>query len=279
MKLHTFESFLANSFLTKGEGTWGKADSDLAKEVRDGGHDKGLKESTIKEHILNRLAEMIQEGLRTVPDTLNEGALEKAEYEISKLLKKAEEKGSTPLVKEFVPEILSLVKKFAEYGQSGGSAPFTAGAITEVLKKLLAQEPLGGVENTEDEWNDISDFEGVEEGTGSFQNNRLSSVFKEGKDGKPYYLDAIVFVPEGKDYGFTGRANMSEGSEEKVGSSQYIKSFPFEPKTFKITVCEKEYRKKEDGTMIEEEGGGWWESWIKDPKQLEEVWQYYDKKQ
>lgn len=32
-----------NSFLTKGEGTWGKADKDLAKEVRDGGHDKNMK--------------------------------------------------------------------------------------------------------------------------------------------------------------------------------------------------------------------------------------------
>lgn len=35
-----------NSFLTKGKGTWGKADKDLAKEVRDGGHDKDLKESS-----------------------------------------------------------------------------------------------------------------------------------------------------------------------------------------------------------------------------------------
>lgn len=32
-----------NSFLTKGEGTWGGADKDLAKEVRDGGHDKNMK--------------------------------------------------------------------------------------------------------------------------------------------------------------------------------------------------------------------------------------------
>jgi len=31
-----------NSFLTKGDGTWGKADKDMAKEVRDGGHDKKL---------------------------------------------------------------------------------------------------------------------------------------------------------------------------------------------------------------------------------------------
>ena len=32
-----------NSFLTKGKGTWGKADKDLAKEVRDGGHDAKMK--------------------------------------------------------------------------------------------------------------------------------------------------------------------------------------------------------------------------------------------
>jgi hypothetical protein len=32
-----------NSFLTKQPGTWGDADKDLAKEVRDGGHDKKLK--------------------------------------------------------------------------------------------------------------------------------------------------------------------------------------------------------------------------------------------
>ena len=32
-----------NSFLTKQSGTWGGADKDLAKEVRDGGHDKNLK--------------------------------------------------------------------------------------------------------------------------------------------------------------------------------------------------------------------------------------------
>ena len=31
-----------NSFLTKQPGTWGKADSDIAKKVRDGGHDKEL---------------------------------------------------------------------------------------------------------------------------------------------------------------------------------------------------------------------------------------------
>ena len=31
-----------NSFLTKQKGTWGGADADIAKKVRDGGHDKKL---------------------------------------------------------------------------------------------------------------------------------------------------------------------------------------------------------------------------------------------
>ena len=34
-----------NSFLTKQPGTWGGADKDLAKEVRDGGHDEKLKKA------------------------------------------------------------------------------------------------------------------------------------------------------------------------------------------------------------------------------------------
>lgn len=38
-----------NAFLTKGDGTWGDVDSDVAKEVRDGGFDKDMKESFINE--------------------------------------------------------------------------------------------------------------------------------------------------------------------------------------------------------------------------------------
>jgi hypothetical protein len=228
---------------------------------------------SIETEIRSQLIKFLHEGVKMIPiSSVNEGSVDHAQYELDRLLKKAEEKGETPLIKEFVPEVMALVQKFADSGQSGGSAPFTAGTITEVLKKLLAQEPLGGVENDDDEWGEDSFGE-------SYQNRRLSSVFKESKDGQPYYLNAIVFVPEGKEYGYTsGGVMMSEGSEETVGSANYIKSFPFTPKTFKITVNEREYRKMKDGSLVEEEGGGWWESWIKDPKQLDEVWEYYDKK-
>lgn len=233
----------------------------------------------------NKIAQMVikflHEGveMKAVAGTLNEGSVDKANYELDRLLSRAEAKGETPIVKEFVPEIQALVKKFADSGQSGGSAPFTTSVIVKVIEKLLKQEPLGGVENTDDEWNSLSDFGDKE----SFQNKRLSSVFKEGKDGTPYYLDAIVFRNPEKNYTFTSGSvdlpgNADDGEGGKIGSSQYIKEFPFEPKTFVIDVDEKEFRKLKDGTLVEESGGGWWESKVKYPSQLEEVWMYYDRK-
>jgi hypothetical protein len=228
------------------------------------------------------LIDFLHEGIQMTSNeysTLNEGSVDKADYELDRLLRRAEEKGETPIIKEFVPEVKAIVKKFAESGQSGGSAPFTTSVIIQVIEKLLKQEPLGGIENSDDEWGSLSSF-GDDE---SYQNNRLSSVFKQGKEGKPYYLNAIVFRNPEKDYTFTsGSIDLpdlaGDGNGGKIGSSHYIKSFPFEPKTFIIDVEEKEYRKLKDGTLVEEEGGGWWESWVKDPSQLDQVWEYYDRK-
>lgn len=234
-------------------------------------------ENKIRQMVIEFLHEGVE--MQYASGTLNEGSLDKANYELNRLLSRAEAKGETPIVKEFVPEIQALVKKFADSGQSGGSAPFTTAVIVKVIEKLLKHEPLGGVENTEDEWNSLSSF-GDDE---SYQNNRLSSVFKEGKDGRPYYLNAVVFRNPEKNYTFTSGSvdlpgNAEDGEGGKIGSSQYIKEFPFEPKTFIIDVDEKEFRKLKDGTLVEEEGGGWWESKIKNPSQLEEVWMYYDRK-
>jgi len=43
--VHQWGYARVNSFLTKQEGTWGGADADVAKQVRDGGHDKKLKKA------------------------------------------------------------------------------------------------------------------------------------------------------------------------------------------------------------------------------------------
>jgi hypothetical protein len=50
-----------------------------------------------------------------------------------------------------------------------------------------------------------------------------------------------------------------------VGKRGYVKSFPFVPKTFYIDVRDVEVAKDD------------WESFVIDPSQLEEVWEYYDK--
>ena len=238
-----------------------------------------LFEQFIEDQISVQLIKFLHEGVRMERvESINESKYP----ELKMMLDKAKEKGETLLIAEFVPEIEALLDKFGKSGQSGASAPFTAGAIVSTIKKMMAHEPLGeGLYGTDEEWNDVSDIEGASKGTGTFQNTRLSSVFKEGKEGKPYFIHAIVFKPVGKDYTFTsgGGVMMKEGSEEVVGSSQYIKKFPFQPKTFVIDVQEKEYRKLKDGSLVEEDGGGWWESWLADPKQLEEVWEYYNKKE
>jgi hypothetical protein len=227
--------------------------------------------------IRSKLISFLHEGVRmTSLETFS--LITESKYpELKRLLDKAKEEGKKLLIAEFVPEIEALVDKFGESGQSGGSAPFTAGAIIDTLKKMFTHEPLGeGIEGTDDEWIDVSKMSGVKNES-LYQNHRLSSVFKEGKNGRPYFLNAIVFKPIGKDYSFTGNSVMiSEGSKEHIGSRQYIKSFPFQPKTFTINVHEKEYRKLKDGSLVEEDGGGWWESWLADPSQLDQVWEYYD---
>lgn len=227
----------------------------------------------LERKIGNFLIKSLHEGVTmSLVTDINEGSVDRAQYELDRLMKKSE---GEPIIAEFIPEVMALVKKFADSGQSGGSAPYTRSVIVQVIEKLLKQEPLGGITCEEDEWGSLSEWGDHE----SYQNKRLSSVFKEGVNGKPYFLDAIVFKPVDKDYTFTSGGSVSiKETGEVICSSQYIKSLPFEPKTFVIEVNEIEYRKNKDGSLTPESGGGWWESTIADPKQLEAVWEYYDKK-
>ena len=78
---------------------------------------------------------------------------------------------------------------------------------------------------------------------------------------------------------FTGSGiEMADGSE--IGSSMFIKDFPFTPKTFYIDVIDYRYDKdKKTGKLTPNPEGDWWEHKIKDEKQLEEVFEYYDRKE
>lgn len=172
------------------------------------------------------------------------------------------------IISPFRKEILALVDKFGNSGQSGGSAPFTSTAISRAVKKLCMQDPICDITGHSDEWGECSRI-GKKK---SYQNKRLSSVFKEGKRGKPYYLNAIVFKGQnGSCFASNGSVKLKDGSTIK--SRQFIK-LPFKPKTFYVDVIETEWADKEE--KVKKQGGGWWTSLVKDEKQLKEVFEYYD---
>lgn len=190
-----------------------------------------------------------------------------AERELTILSKSAQDPNNRPIIEPFTKEILALCEAFGKSGQSGGSAPYTATALSQAIKKLCLQEPICPITGIDEEWTDVAEING---GKTLFQNKRCSCVFKEEKDGRAYYIDAIVKKTQ-KGHCFSGSFWLSKEDylkgykSKKIGCKQYIKSFPFTPKTFYIDVIE------------EEIGDDDWEMYLKSPKQLQRVWKYYDK--
>jgi hypothetical protein len=175
------------------------------------------------------------------------------------------------IIAPFTNEILALCEAFGKSGQSGGSAPYTAGAISQAVKKLMLFETIAPLTGRDEEWNDVI---GINDGVPMFQNNRDSRVFKDEK-GRAYFIEAIVF--DGDIGGrFTGNGSVNDIEGNNVGSTQYIKSFPFEPKTFCVDVIDHRFKDKEEKQP--DVNGDWWTHSIKDEVQLKEVFKYYDKK-
>lgn len=182
-----------------------------------------------------------------------------AARELEILVKSSPDPNNRPLIEEFIPEILALVEKFGLSGQSGGSAPYTASAISQAVKKLCLQKPICDIMGIDEEWMDVSRL--AADGTQTFQNIRCGTLFKESATAPAYYLDAILWKTQtGGTWSGTALLN-----GEKIYSRQYVKSFPFRPKTFYIDVVEKEVAKDD------------WEFYVSDAKQLEKVFKYYDR--
>lgn len=159
--------------------------------------------------------------------------------------------------------VMELIEVFSKQGHSGMSAPYVAG----LFHKLAKYEPLVPITGKDEEWGEVSFFEKKE----IFQNKRCSALFKEGKDGRPYYIDAIIKRNQ-RGVTWTGRAWLSSEDwvnsdrTKMIGSKCYIKSFPFTPKSFYIDVRDVEVEKDD------------WESFVIDTQQLDEVKEYYDLK-
>lgn len=194
-----------------------------------------------------------------------------AERELQILVDSAKDPDNRPIAEPFIPEMLALIEKFGRSGQSGASAPYTAQVISSVVKKLCLHETICPLQGTDDEWNDCGHFS--DEQKEHYQNNRRTAVFKDGKDGKPYFIEAIVFKDQ-NDSCFTG-GGVAVPSGGVIGSRQYIKGFPFEPKTFYIDVISTRWADKEE--KIQDDNGDWWTHVLKDETQLKEVFEYYDR--
>ena len=181
------------------------------------------------------------------------------------------------IVTPFAKEILALCEAFGNSGQSGGSAPYTASAISQAVKKLLLQEPICDVTGHENEWVDVSE---MGDGSIMYQNSRCSALFKDGIESKAHYLDAIVWKGEEDWDTFIGRVYIDDKDFELIGSRQYVR-FPFKPKTFYIDVLRvpisKSEAEKRNMHFIEDGNSECYYSILKDKKQLNAVFKYYDK--
>lgn len=182
------------------------------------------------------------------------------------------------IVTPFANEILALCEAFGKSGQSGGSAPMTASAISQAVKHLMLQEPICPVTGIDEEWVNVREVS--EEDEMMYQNKRCSALFKS-KSGKCWYVDAIVWKGEEEYDTFTGRVYIDDKNFELIGSSQYVR-LPFKPKTFYIDVVRvpisKEEAEQRKMHFIENEKDDCYYTILKDPKQLDKVFKYYDRK-
>lgn len=158
--------------------------------------------------------------------------------------------------------VMELIEVFAKQGHSGMSAPY----VISIFEKVANFKPLIGITGKDEEWSDVRDL-GV--GGSWYQNKRCSAIFKDGKDGRPYYIDAIVKRDQNgtcwSGFAWLSEEDYKTGDRSKmVGKKGYIKSFPFTPKTFYIDVRDVEVAKDD------------WESFVVDPSQLDEIKEYYD---
>ena len=105
--------------------------------------------------------------------------------------------------------VIELLEVFSKQGHSGSSAPFCVG----YFEKLAMFKPLCPLKGTDDEW--------IECGSGVFQNNRCSHVFKD--ESGAYDIQGKIFrEPNGTCY---------TGSDSRV----YI-TFPYTPKSEYVDV-------------------------------------------
>lgn len=186
------------------------------------------------------------------------------------IMRKQVDEDDELIIEPFVDSVKEVCKAFAKEGFSGGSAPMYASVLASTIKSVLGFQILSPLLGDDSEWNDIR----MSAGYVLFQNNRDSAVFKQ-EDGKCTYNNCIIWQGEESWDRFTGVV-------EGIHSKHYVREFPFMPKTFIVDVYREEYDPTNpihQNLGFVETGAGKAVYRIKDEKQLNPVFEYYDKKE
>jgi len=138
--------------------------------------------------------------------------------------------------------VLELIKVFSDQGHSGHSAGMTSNLFNE----LSRYKNLTPITLKDDEWIEVAEDR--------FQNNRISSVFKDGKEEKPYFIDAYYKKTQNGET-WSGTLELQDGTRIKRCYIKDVRSMP----TIYIDVIQT------GSEMV-----------IKDMKQLDELKKYYD---
>ena len=176
------------------------------------------------------------------------------------------DEGDDLIITPYIDVIKQIIEVHSDEGHSGGSNGYAVGCLSETIKRVLKYEPLSPLTGKDSEWISLDYGDDMKA-----QNNRRSAVFK-GVDDKCYFIDAVVFQRKGTYDSFTGTV-------EGIRSRQFIKEFPFTPKTFYIDVYREEYDADKHGVDCDytQCGDGDYVYFISDMDQMNEVWEYYEK--
>lgn len=154
--------------------------------------------------------------------------------------------------------LIKLARVHSREGHSG----YSHSLVGTLFGKLVKGDLLSPLMNTPEEW--------LWHDKDMAQGKRCGAMFQD-VNKRPYYLDAIVWKGERPGDTFIGTV-------EGITSRQYIKKFPFIPKTFYIDVVRIPYYKGNHSVSDAISGiNADYIYKIKDKMQLDKVWEVYDR--
>ena len=196
-----------------------------------------------------RKEELLQNRARLVPCILrskNMSLLEFAKKEMEILNGKNVDEMQQLITKN----ILELIEVFAKQDHSGMSANY----CLNLFNKLAKYKPLTPISFEENQWKRI--------GKGMYQHKRNFGVFKDGKDGRPYYIHAYTMCWKNEpDNCWGGGIVLKHG---RYLRRCYIKD-PAKMPTIKILI-----------SLEYNHGNGDWEFEKIGKRKLRELKKYYD---